>query len=123
MQRYYCHFCDMYLSQDSPSVRKTHCTGRKHRDNVQVYYQFWMERHMDFVIEVKSAERNDDDRSKARMVTLSPVQVRSRQSSLAVPAREIFLPPIMVRSPMIMSVHQTKTKNHRLKPMPEMVYR
>jgi U1 small nuclear ribonucleoprotein C len=26
-----------------PSVRKTHCTGRKHKDNVRDYYQKWME--------------------------------------------------------------------------------
>ncbi|CAF4862048.1 unnamed protein product, partial [Rotaria sp. Silwood2] len=27
----------------SPSVRKTHCQGRKHKENVRDYYQKWME--------------------------------------------------------------------------------
>lgn len=43
MPKYYCDYCDTYLTHDSPSVRKTHCTGRKHKDNVKFYYQKWME--------------------------------------------------------------------------------
>lgn len=43
MPKYFCDYCDAYLTHDSPSVRKTHCAGRKHRDNVKFYYQRWME--------------------------------------------------------------------------------
>ncbi len=43
MPKYYCDYCDTYLTHDSPSVRKTHCTGRKHKENVRDYYQKWME--------------------------------------------------------------------------------
>uniref|UniRef100_T1INM3 U1 small nuclear ribonucleoprotein C n=1 Tax=Strigamia maritima TaxID=126957 RepID=T1INM3_STRMM len=42
MPKYYCDYCDTYLTHDSPSVRKTHCSGRKHLDNVKFYYQQWM---------------------------------------------------------------------------------
>uniref|UniRef100_T1J6A1 U1 small nuclear ribonucleoprotein C n=1 Tax=Strigamia maritima TaxID=126957 RepID=T1J6A1_STRMM len=41
MPKYYCDYCDTYLTHDSPSVRKTHCSGRKHLDNVKFYYQKW----------------------------------------------------------------------------------
>lgn len=83
--RYYCDYCDTYLTHDSvsnslvvisyaislcrssntfyhtiiitplqvvtkgnfikfqPSVRKTHCSGRKHKENVRDYYQHWLE--------------------------------------------------------------------------------
>jgi len=34
MPRYYCDYCDAFLTHDSPSVRKQHNSGRKHRDNV-----------------------------------------------------------------------------------------
>lgn len=34
MPRYYCDYCDAFLTHDSPSVRKQHNMGRKHRDNV-----------------------------------------------------------------------------------------
>lgn len=39
MPKYFCDYCDTYLTHDSPSVRKTHCSGRKHRENVKFYYQ------------------------------------------------------------------------------------
>ena len=43
MPKYYCDYCDTYLTHDSPSVRKTHCQGKKHKENVRDYYQKWME--------------------------------------------------------------------------------
>lgn len=43
MPKYYCDYCDTFLTHDSPSVRKTHNGGRKHKDNVRLYYQQWME--------------------------------------------------------------------------------
>ena len=43
MPKYYCDYCDTFLTHDSPSVRKTHCDGRKHKENVKFYYQKWME--------------------------------------------------------------------------------
>lgn len=43
MPKYYCDYCDTFLTHDSPSVRKTHNGGRKHKENVRLYYQTWME--------------------------------------------------------------------------------
>ena len=43
MPKYYCDYCDTHLTHNSPSVRKTHCGGRKHKDNVRMYYQNWVE--------------------------------------------------------------------------------
>lgn len=43
MPKYYCDYCDTFLTHDSPSVRRTHTAGRKHKDNVRFYYQKWME--------------------------------------------------------------------------------
>lgn len=34
----------MYLKRDSLSVRETHCSDRKHRENVTDYYQKWMKK-------------------------------------------------------------------------------
>ncbi|KAI6175280.1 Matrin-type domain-containing protein [Aphelenchoides bicaudatus] len=41
--KYYCDYCDAFLTHDSPSVRKTHNGGRKHKENVRMFYQTWME--------------------------------------------------------------------------------
>ncbi|KRX74285.1 U1 small nuclear ribonucleoprotein C [Trichinella sp. T6] len=65
MPKYFCDYCDTHLTHDSylkilisvdlleicvdfdkqfqPSVRKTHNSGRKHKENVRMYYQQWME--------------------------------------------------------------------------------
>ncbi|KYQ90661.1 C2H2-type zinc finger-containing protein [Tieghemostelium lacteum] len=39
MPKYYCDYCDKYLTHDSPSVRKSHTTGKQHNMAVQLYYQ------------------------------------------------------------------------------------
>ncbi|KAI6239637.1 U1 small nuclear ribonucleoprotein C [Aphelenchoides fujianensis] len=43
MPKYYCDYCDAFLTHDSPSVRKTHNGGRKHKEHVRQFYQQWME--------------------------------------------------------------------------------
>eukprot|EP00730_Choanoeca_flexa_P011429 TRINITY_DN2544_c0_g1_i2.p1 TRINITY_DN2544_c0_g1~~TRINITY_DN2544_c0_g1_i2.p1 ORF type:complete len:204 (+),score=4.60 TRINITY_DN2544_c0_g1_i2:104-715(+) len=46
MPRYYCAYCDAYLTHDSPSVRKTHNSGRKHKDAVRQFYQEWLDQQV-----------------------------------------------------------------------------
>ncbi|XP_053213463.1 U1 small nuclear ribonucleoprotein C-like [Panonychus citri] len=55
MPKYYCDYCDTYLTHDSPSVRKTHCSGRKHKENVNFYYQKWMEERAQSLIDATTA--------------------------------------------------------------------
>lgn len=55
MPKYYCDYCDTYLTHDSPSVRKTHCTGRKHKDNVKFYYEKWMAEQAQHLIDATTA--------------------------------------------------------------------
>ena len=38
MPRYYCDYCDMYLTHDSAIGRKQHNYGWKHRENYRVFY-------------------------------------------------------------------------------------
>eukprot|EP01024_Parvocaulis_polyphysoides_P061917 TRINITY_DN6935_c0_g1_i1.p2 TRINITY_DN6935_c0_g1~~TRINITY_DN6935_c0_g1_i1.p2 ORF type:complete len:143 (-),score=14.63 TRINITY_DN6935_c0_g1_i1:127-555(-) len=38
MPRYYCDYCDIFLTHDSPAVRKQHNSGYKHKANVRNYY-------------------------------------------------------------------------------------
>ncbi|KAK1771049.1 U1 small nuclear ribonucleoprotein C-like protein [Phialemonium atrogriseum] len=39
MPKFFCDYCDVYLTHDSMSVRKAHNTGRNHLRNVIDYYQ------------------------------------------------------------------------------------
>ena len=38
MPRYFCDYCDVYLTHDSAPGRKQHIRGWKHRENVKQYY-------------------------------------------------------------------------------------
>ena len=44
----------MCRSPLQPSVRKTHCSGRKHKENVKDYYQKWMEEQAQSLIDKTS---------------------------------------------------------------------
>ena len=39
MPKYFCDYCDVYLTHDSMSVRKAHNSGRNHLRNVIDYYE------------------------------------------------------------------------------------
>ncbi|KAL3320251.1 U1 small nuclear ribonucleoprotein C [Cichlidogyrus casuarinus] len=51
MPKYYCDYCDTFLTHDSPSVRKTHCTGLRHREGVRQYYQKWLEEQVQKLVD------------------------------------------------------------------------
>ncbi|RUP18675.1 U1 zinc finger-domain-containing protein [Jimgerdemannia flammicorona] len=38
MPKYYCEYCDIYLTHDSAAVRKAHNAGKNHLLNVRTYY-------------------------------------------------------------------------------------
>ena len=55
MPKYYCDYCDTYLTHDSPSVRKTHNGGRKHKEAVRLYYTKWIEEQAQSFIDQTTA--------------------------------------------------------------------
>ena len=42
-QRYFCDYCDSFLTHDSLSVRREHNAGYKHKANVKSYYLMYSE--------------------------------------------------------------------------------
>ena len=42
-QRYYCDYCDSFLTHESRSVRREHDSGYKHKSNVKAYYLMYSE--------------------------------------------------------------------------------
>ncbi|KAL8486295.1 hypothetical protein ACS0TY_023124 [Phlomoides rotata] len=56
MPRYYCDYCDTYLTHDSPSVRKQHNAGYKHKANIRAYYQKFEEQQTQILIDLKIKE-------------------------------------------------------------------
>lgn len=105
MPKYYCDYCDTYLTHDSPSVRKTHCTGRKHRDNVKFYYQKWMEEQAQHLIDATTAA------FKAGKIAQNPFAAPPPKVGVSIPPpnqlgpppRSGMMPPGM--PPMMMGPH------------------
>lgn len=87
MPKYYCDYCDTYLTHDSPSVRKTHCTGRKHRDNVKFYYQKWMEEQAQHLIDATTAA------FKAGKIAQNPFAAPPPKVGVAIPPPNQLGPP------------------------------
>lgn len=56
MPRYYCDYCDTHLTHDSPSVRKQHNAGYKHKANVREYYQQFEQLQTQTLIDQKIKE-------------------------------------------------------------------
>ncbi|GMH40535.1 hypothetical protein BSKO_08439 [Bryopsis sp. KO-2023] len=56
MPRYYCDYCDTYLTHDSPAVRKQHNLGYKHKANVRNYYMQFEEQHVPTILDSRGKE-------------------------------------------------------------------
>jgi len=79
MPKYYCDYCDTYLTHDSPSVRKTHCGGRKHKENVCIYYQKWLEDQVQKLVDDTTAA------FKAGKIQNNPFSQGSGMGGVAIP--------------------------------------
>ncbi|KAH6941141.1 hypothetical protein HPB50_014304 [Hyalomma asiaticum] len=95
--RYYCDYCDTYLTHDSPSVRKTHCNGRKHKENVKFYYQKWMEEQAQNLIDATTAA------FKAGKIQSSQFQAKPLTGAMIPPpaALQRMRPPMGPMGPMM----------------------
>lgn len=106
MPKYYCDYCDTYLTHDSPSVRKTHCTGRKHKDNVKFYYQKWMEEQAQHLIDATTAAFKAGKIAQNPFAT-GPPKAAIPPPNMGPPPRMPMpmgfqgMPPMMMRPPMI----------------------
>uniref|UniRef100_A0A8C2VFL4 U1 small nuclear ribonucleoprotein C n=1 Tax=Chinchilla lanigera TaxID=34839 RepID=A0A8C2VFL4_CHILA len=83
--RFYCDYCDTYLTHDSPSVRKTHCSGRKHKENVKDYYQEWMEE--------QAQSLNDKTAFQQGEIPLTPFSIPPPAGSMIPPSHSLLSSP------------------------------
>lgn len=93
MPRYYCDYCDTYLTHDSPSVRKQHNAGYKHKANVRSYYQQFEEQQTQSLIDQRIKEHLGQ--SAAFQVGAAYHQHLSLQSNPQRPRLPVMPPPGM----------------------------
>ncbi|KAL1188394.1 U1 small nuclear ribonucleoprotein C [Cardamine amara subsp. amara] len=87
MPRYYCDYCDTYLTHDSPSVRKQHNAGYKHKANVRIYYQQFEEQQTQSLIDQRIKEH------LGQTAAYNQVGAVFNQHMLARPRPPMMLPP------------------------------
>ena len=46
MPKFFCDYCDVYLTHDSQSGRKQHNRGRRHQENVRLFYTAFLRSHV-----------------------------------------------------------------------------
>lgn len=100
MPKYYCDYCDTYLTHDSPSVRKTHCTGRKHKDNVKFFYTKWMEEQAQNLIDATTAAFKAGKIAQNPFVTPPPSVGPGSMPRPGMMPPMMGLPPPMMMRPM-----------------------
>ncbi|NXO66963.1 RU1C protein, partial [Phainopepla nitens] len=86
MPKFYCDYCDTYLTHDSPSVRKTHCSGRKHKENVKDYYQKWMEEQAQSLIDKTIAAAFQQGKIPPTLFSAPPLAGAMIPPPLSIPA-------------------------------------
>eukprot|EP00262_Sarcandra_glabra_P009163 TRINITY_DN2319_c0_g1_i1.p1 TRINITY_DN2319_c0_g1~~TRINITY_DN2319_c0_g1_i1.p1 ORF type:complete len:241 (+),score=37.85 TRINITY_DN2319_c0_g1_i1:251-973(+) len=96
MPRYYCDYCDTYLTHDSPSVRKQHNAGYKHKANVRSYYQQFEEQQTQSLIDQRIKEHLGQTAAFQQQVGANFHQhLVSLQSNPQRPRLPILPPPIL----------------------------
>lgn len=92
MPRYYCDYCDTYLTHDSPSVRKQHNAGYKHKANVRSYYQQFEAQQNQSLIDQKIKEHLGQ--SAYQVSTQSAYQISASYNALR-PRLPVLPTPLM----------------------------
>ncbi|XP_020573114.1 U1 small nuclear ribonucleoprotein C [Phalaenopsis equestris] len=96
MPRYYCDYCDTYLTHDSPSVRKQHNAGYKHKANVRSYYQQFEEQQTQSLIDQRIKEHLGQAAAFQQQVGASFNQhLMSLQANPQRPRLPILPPPVL----------------------------
>ncbi|KAK2593536.1 U1 small nuclear ribonucleoprotein C [Conoideocrella luteorostrata] len=66
MPKFFCDYCDVYLTHDSMSVRKAHNTGKNHLRNVVDYYQRTNEKILSPPLPISQTPKSSRDTSLTR---------------------------------------------------------
>ncbi len=69
MPKYYCDYCDVFLTHDSPSVRKSHNEGWKHKAAVRAYYAQFEEDVTHSMIQQKLKEMQEGGTSILKIMS------------------------------------------------------
>ncbi|KAL7064110.1 hypothetical protein AAHC03_04547 [Spirometra sp. Aus1] len=121
MPKYYCDYCDKFLTHDSPSVRKTHCTGRTHKNSVSDYYRKWLEDQVQKLVDHASEAYKQGKVPPPMFGAAMGIPPPGIQNPAGMPAYPPGFPPLMSVPPLGMGPPQGMVPGMRIPlgaPMP-----
>ncbi|BGP37312.1 U1 small nuclear ribonucleoprotein C [Rhodotorula kratochvilovae] len=93
MGKYYCDYCDVFLTHDSASVRRAHNSGRNHLSNVRDYYaNLGSERAQELIDEICRKYENGGG-GQARILQMGANGLPASMGNLAFVAPGAGAPP------------------------------
>ncbi|WOG94783.1 hypothetical protein DCAR_0314080 [Daucus carota subsp. sativus] len=101
MPRYYCDYCDTYLTHDSPSVRKQHNAGYKHKANVRDYYMQFEAQQSQFLVDQRIKAHLGQTPMRPNFPVLPTPMMPPMQGNMQFPGNAPFVPgmrpPVLYR--------------------------
>lgn len=81
MPRFYCDYCDAYLTHDSARVRKQHNSGFKHKANVRAYYRVFFDQFIEHEerIEREQSEKQQGVNAQYQTMMMQPQPMMMHQ--------------------------------------------
>ncbi|KAF0983144.1 hypothetical protein FDP41_011122 [Naegleria fowleri] len=74
MPKFYCDYCDVFLTNDSISVRKLHYKGWKHKTNVRAFYaQFVDDPTSALMVSTQTNNANNQVANNPNMMVMNPL--------------------------------------------------
>ncbi|GJN87966.1 hypothetical protein Rhopal_000921-T1 [Rhodotorula paludigena] len=95
MGKYYCDYCDVFLTHDSASVRRAHNSGRNHLSNVRDYYANLGSDRAQALIDEICRKYEHGGGGQARILQMGPGGLPSSMGNLAFVAPGGGAPPPM----------------------------
>eukprot|EP01139_Manchomonas_bermudensis_P015603 Amastigsp_a510612_102.p1 type:complete len:162 gc:universal Amastigsp_a510612_102:696-211(-) len=117
--RYYCDYCDIFLTQGSASVRRAHNVGRKHKEEVTNFFG-------QFLQDMPLIQLAVDPFASTNPFDLPPPNFRIHSDLFVVPLEDFSLPPPplfevpphLVQKSKDDKAREAKEKKIKLAPMP-----
>ena len=76
MPKFYCDYCDVFLTNDSISVRKLHCKGWRHKTNVRAFFaQFVGDPTSALMVSTQQVPKEDAKEVPSLMIGVQPEQM------------------------------------------------
>lgn len=99
MPRFFCDYCDAYLTHDSPNGRQQHIRGWKHREAFKLYYEKYFPEFMQEQEAQKQMQQMQHMQHMQHMMQQQQHQILSQQGAPPPPLGYQVVQPVQFQPP------------------------